>query len=233
MTARQLGAELLGSAGLLLAIAGSGIASASATDAATQLFQHAVVVGAALAALIATFASVSAAHFNPAVTLVEVLLGGLRRRVAVAYVAAQLVGGAAGVMLANTLFSLPAVALSDTERAGLALTASEAVATFGLAVVIFGVRRSGRPGAVPAAVGVWIAAAIYFTSSTSFANPAVTVARPLTDTFTGIAPASVPGFVAAQLVGALVAAAVIRWLFHPAGDTAGAIAGSHDHEERP
>jgi arsenate reductase len=174
-----------------------------------------VVVGAALGALIVTFGSVSGAHFNPAVTLVDALFGGLSTRLAMAYVAVQLAGGAAGVVLANIMFDLPAVAMSTTQRSGLALLLSEAVATAGLVVVIFGVGRSRHPGAVPAAVGAWIAAAIYATSSTSFANPAVTVGRVLTDTYTGIAPLGVGPFVVAQAVGALAAAALVGWLFRP------------------
>lgn len=215
MIARRLAAELIGTAGLLLAIVGSGITAATDGPESAQLFQHAVVVGAALGALIVTFGSVSGAHFNPAVTLVDALFGGLSTRLAMAYVAVQLAGGAAGVVLANIMFDLPAVAMSTTQRSGLALLLSEAVATAGLVVVIFGVGRSRRSGAVPVAVGAWIAAAIYATSSTSFANPAVTVGRVLTDTYTGIAPLGVGPFVVAQVVGALAAAALVGWLFRP------------------
>lgn len=215
MIARRLAAELIGTAGLLLAIVGSGITAATDGPESAQLFQHAVVVGAALGALIVTFGSVSGAHFNPAVTLVDALFGGLSTRLAMAYVAVQLAGGAAGVVLANIMFDLPAVAMSTTQRSGLALLLSEAVATAGLVVVIFGVGRSRHPGAVPAAVGAWITAAIYATSSTSFANPAVTVGRVLTDTYTGIAPLGVGPFVVAQVVGALAAAALVGWLFRP------------------
>lgn len=215
MTARRLAAELIGTAGLLLAIVGSGITAATDGPESAQLFQHAVVVGAALGALIVTFGSVSGAHFNPAVTLVDALFGGLSTRLAMAYVAVQLAGGAAGVVLANIMFDLPAVAMSTTQRSGLALLLSEAVATAGLVVVIFGVGRSRHPGAVPVAVGAWIAAAIYATSSTSFANPAVTVGRVLTDTYTGIAPLGVGPFVVAQVVGALAAAALVGLLFRP------------------
>lgn len=243
LTGRQLGAEFVGTAGLLLAVVGSGIATSGGglapgggvapggEAASAQLFRHAVVVGAALGTLIATFGSVSGAHFNPAVTLVDALFGGMRARRATGYVAAQLAGGAAGVVLANALFGLPPVALGDTDRTGIALAASEAVATFGLVVVIFGVIRAGRAGAVPAAVGAWIGAAIYFTSSTSFANPAVTVSRMLTDTFTGITPVSVPGFLAGQLAGALAAAAVIAWLFRPDPDLAHDVAVPHATDE--
>lgn len=215
MIARRLAAELLGTAGLLLAIVGSGITAAVDGPESAQLFQHAVVVGAALGALIVTFGPVSGAHLNPSVTVVDALFGGLRPWMAVGYVLAQVLGGVIGVVGANLLFEAPAVALATTDRTGLALAASEGLATFGLLVVIFGVARSGNAHAVPAAVGAWIGAAIYFTSSTSFANPAVTLARVLTDTYTGIAPAAVPGFLAAQVVGTGLATALIGWLFRP------------------
>lgn len=231
MVARRLAAELLGTAGLLLAIVGSGVAAASDAGTPAQLFPHAVVVGAALGALIMTFGSVSGAHFNPAVTLVDALFKGLGPWLAGGYVVAQLGGAVVGVVGANLLFGLPAVAVATTERAGWALAASEGVATAGLLLVIFGVARSGNTRAVPAAVGAWLAAAIYFTSSTSFANPAVTVARVLTDTYTGIAPAGVPAFLAAQLVGAAAAAGLIAWLFRPDPELAADIVVEHDHAE--
>ncbi|MGI8872922.1 MAG: aquaporin [Egibacteraceae bacterium] len=233
MTARRLVAELLGTAGLLLAIVGSGITASNAGAASTQLFQHAVVVGAALGALIVTFGSVSGAHFNPAVTLVDALFGGMSRWLAGGYVVAQLAGAVTGVFAANLLCDLPAVASAGTDRTGIALAASEGVATFGLLVVIFGVVRSGNTAAVPAAVGAWIAGAIYFTSSTSFANPAVTLSRLLTDTYTGIAPAAVPGFLLAQGLGALAAAATIHWLFRPGRSAAEDVVVPRDqHHER-
>lgn len=220
MIARRLTAEFLGTAGLLLAIVGSGIRAAADGPQSAQLFQHAVIVGAALAALIVTFGSVSGAHFNPVVTLVDALFGGLRARVAVGYVMAQLVGAVGGVILANVLFGLPAASIGTTDRTGLALAGSEIIATIGLLVVIFGVVRSGNVRAVPAAVGAWIAAAVYFTSSASFANPAVTLARVFTDSYTGIAPAAVPGFLVAQVAGGMLAAALIGWLFRPDADIA-------------
>lgn len=213
MTARRLVAEALGTAGLLLAIVGSGITASADGAASAQLFQHAAVVGAALAALIVTFGPVSGAHFNPAVTLVDAAFGGMAWRTAAAYLAAQTAGAIAGAALTNVLFDLPLVSFATTSRGGAAALFSEVVATFGLLVVIFGVVRSGRVAAVPAAVGAWIAAAIYFTPSASFANPAVTVARMLSDTYTGISPSDVPGFVVAQLLGAGAGAAVIAWLF--------------------
>lgn len=209
---RKLAAEFTGTAFLLLAIVGSGITASAGGSPPSRLFQHAVVVGATLAALIATFGRVSGAHLNPAVTLGAVLLGDIRPRLAAAYAFAQVGGGALGVVLANVMFSLPPVALASTDRTGLALGLSEGLATFGLVLVVAGTLRSGRPGAVAPAVGAYIAAAIYFTSSTSFANPAVTLARVLSDTDTGIGPVAVPGFLVAQIAGALMAAALAGWL---------------------
>jgi len=220
VTPRRLAAEFVGTAGLLVAVVGSGVNASQDGAASAQLFQHALVVGAALAALIVTFGPVSGAHFNPAVTVVDAGFGGLRWRLAAGYVTAQTAGAVVGVMAANLLFGMPAVQVATTQRSGAALAASEAVATFGLLVVVFGVVRSGRTAAVPAAVGAWIAAAIYFTPSASFANPAVTVARALTDTYTGIAPAGIPPFVAGQLTGAAAAALAVRLLFRPTASTA-------------
>lgn len=231
MTARKLAAEFVGTALLLVAIVGSGITASGDGAASAQLFQHAVVVGAALVALILAFGHVSGAHFNPAVTLVDALFGGLPTREAGGYVVAQLTGAVVGVVVTNAMFAEPAVAVAATDRSGAHLAGSEALATFGLLVVIFGVVRSGNLGAVPGAVGAYIAAAIYFTSSASFANPAVTVARALSDTYTGIAPGGIPGFLAAQLVGALAAAALIRWLFRPDAVDAHRVVVPHD--ERP
>jgi len=175
---------------------------------------------------------VSGAHFNPAVSIVDSMFGGLARRLAAGYVAAQVGGAVTGVVLANALFALPPVAIATTDRTGTALIASEMIATYGLLLVIFGVVRSGRVAAVPAAVGSWIAAAIYFTSSASFANPAVTIARLLTDSYTGIAPPAVPGFIGAQVVGAAAAWVTIRWLFAPAPELADDIlVPRHDRAE--
>jgi arsenate reductase len=220
MTARRLAAEFIGTALLLLAIVGSGVVTSTDGPASAQLFQHATVVGATLATLIVTFGSVSGAHFNPLVSIVDAVFGGLGRGIVFGYVAAQVLGAVAGVALANVLFGLPFVAIATTDRTGSGLMASEAVATYGLLVVIFGVVRAGRAAAVPAAVGAWIAAAVYFTSSASFANPAVTIARQLTDSYTGIAPPAVPGFVGSQIVGAAAAWLTIRWLFRPAPEMA-------------
>ena len=231
MTARSLVAEYLGTAGLLLAVVGSGIASSDGSPP-VQLFQHAVVVGAALFALILAFGSVSGAHFNPAVTLADVWMGGMPARDGLGYVGAQLTGAVSGTVGANLLFGLPAVAAATTDRTGLAPAVSEIVATFGLLVVIFGVVRSGRSASVPAAVGAWVAAAIYFTSSTSFANPAVTVARMATDTYTGINVAAVPAFLLAQAVGVALAVPTIRWLFPDAPELAAEVVVSHDGGHR-
>ena len=210
---RAVAAELIGTALLLWAIVGSGIVVTHDGPLVAQLFPHAVVVGLALAAIIVMLGPVSGAHLNPAVTMAAVLLGHLPRTRAAAYVTAQLVGAAIGTVVANLTFGLEPIGLSGRARDGLALAASEVAATLVLVLLIFLMVRAGRQvGAIAAAVGAYIAAAIVFTPSTSFANPAVTLARTLSDTFTGIAPASVPTFVAAQVVGALLAVALVRWL---------------------
>jgi arsenate reductase len=224
MNPRALVAEFVGTAGLLLAIVGSGITAGADGAASSQLFQHAAVVGAALYALILTFGSVSGAHFNPAVTVVDVWFGGMSARTGLAYAGVQVAGAIVGTVGANLLFGLPAVAASTTDRTGFGAAASEVVATFGLLLVIFGVVRSGRAASVPAAVGAWIAGAIYFTSSASFANPAVTVARMVTDT--GVA--AVPGFLVAQAVGVALAALTIRWLFVDVAGIAPDVIVPHD-----
>lgn len=230
MTSRKLVAEFLGTALLLAAIVGSGITASTDGAASAQLFQHAVVVGAALVALIVSFGHVSGAHFNPAVTAVDALFGGISPGLAAAYVMVQIAGAAAGVVATNLMFAEPAVAFAATPRHGLALAGSEALATFGLLVVIFGVVRSGNLRAVPGAVGAYIAAAIYFTSSASFANPAVTIARALSDTYTGIAPGGIVGFVAAQAAGTVVAAVVIGWLFTPDPSDAARVVTPHPRQ---
>lgn len=218
--ARRLVAEVLGTASLLAAIVGSGIVVAQGGDAPAQLVQHAIVVGAALTALILAFGPVSGAHLNPAVTLADAVFGGLSWPRAAAYIVAQLVGAGLGTMFTNLTFELPAVTLATTERASLAAAASEGAATAGLLVVIFGLIRSGGGRVVAAAVGAYIAAAIVFTSSDSFANPAVTLARMLSDTWAGIAPSSVPAFLAGQAAGTVGAIALIGWLYHPRPDEA-------------
>lgn len=226
-TARRLVAEALGTAFLLAAIVGSGIVTSSDGPASAQLFQHAAAVGLALGALIVTFGPVSGAHFNPVVTVVDALFGGLSARLAVAYVGAQLAGGVLGTVATHLMFDLPAVTMATSDRLGLHLALGEVVATLGLLLVIFGVVRSGNTGAVPAAVGAYIAAAIYFTSSAAFANPAVTVARALTDTYVAITPRSVPAYLLAQLAGAALAAGLVAWLFRPDPATAADVVVPH------
>jgi arsenate reductase len=179
-----------------------------------QLLENAAATAGALIGLILMFGAVSGAHFNPVVTLTDRMLGTTTPRDTVLYVGAQVIGGCAGAVLANLMFELPAVELSTKERSSPALWLSEVVATVGLLLVIQGCVRTGRSRAVPFAVGAWIGGAYWFTSSTSFANPAVTVARTLSDTFAGIAPSSAPMFIVMQLVGAVVAFGLIR-LFYP------------------
>lgn len=217
--ARRAVAEGVGTGLLVVAVVGSGIMATrlSPGDRGLQLLENALSTAGALVALIVALGAVSGAHFNPAVTLVSHSLGSIGRRDAGGYVAAQLVGGSLGTVVANVMFDLPAVHLATETRSSAALWLAEVVATTGLLLVIQGCIRSGRTSAVALAVGSWVGAAYWFTSSTGFANPAVTVARTLTDSFTGIAPASAPMFVVMQLVGAGVAVALIRVLF-PLGD---------------
>jgi glycerol uptake facilitator-like aquaporin len=180
-------------------------------NVAIALLANSLATGAALAALILTYGPISGAHFNPLVTMIDAVQGRLSGAQAVSYVFAQLLGAFTGVMVAHVMFSEPLLLASTHERSGAAQVFSESVATFGLVTVIAGVSRS-RPSAVPFAVGAYIVAAYWFTSSTSFANPAVTVARAFTNTFAGIRPADVPAFVLAQIIGAASAAALFRWL---------------------
>lgn len=213
--ARRALAELLGTLFLVAAVVGSGIAAQrlSPHDTGLQLLENAVATGAALVAIILAVGPVSGAHLNPAVSAVDALFGGLRRAELLVYVAAQMAGGALGAVVANAMFALAPVSLSHHQRSGGALALSEVVATFGLLLVIFGIARARRFSAAPFAVGAYITAAYFFTSSTSFANPAVTVARMLSDTFSGIAPSSVAAFVAAQAGGAALAWGAVRLLW--------------------
>jgi glycerol uptake facilitator-like aquaporin len=220
--------EFVGTAFLLAAIVGSGIMAANLTDdVGLQLLQNAVATAGVLVALILAFGSVSGAHFNPAVTITDRWFGGIDTPTAIWYVGAQTAGGIVGVMIANVMFDLDAVNLSTKDRSSLPLLVSEVVATLGLLLVIFGVVRSGRATTVAFAVGGYIAGAYYFTSSTSFANPAVTVARMFSDTFAGIRPADVPAFIAAQLVGTGVAIGLIRVLFPGIDDVADQVVLPH------
>jgi arsenate reductase len=216
---RRLTAEAVGTGFLVAAVVGSGIAAQrlSPNDVGLQLLENSFATGAALVALILAFGSVSGAHFNPVVTLADRLLGGMASAEAGAYVVAQITGGCIGAVVANLMFELPAVDWSTHERAAGGLWLGEVVATFGLVLVILGVVRStntaSRAALAAVAVGGYIAAAYWFTSSTSFANPAVTIARTLTDSFAGIQPASVPAFVAAQLAGGIAAVGLARYLW--------------------
>jgi glycerol uptake facilitator-like aquaporin len=211
---RKVAAELVGTAFLVMAVIGSGIAAVrlSPDDVGLQLLENSLVTGAALVALILALQPVSAA-FNPVVTLVERALGLLRTSDALALIAAQVAGGSLGAVVANLMFDLDAVSLATRDRDGAGLWLGEVVATLGLVLIIFGSLRADRGNTVAYAVGGYITAAYWFTSSTSFANPAVTVARMFSDTFAGIAPSSVPGFVAMQLVGGVLALGLVRLLY--------------------
>jgi glycerol uptake facilitator-like aquaporin len=212
---RRALAEGLGTGFLVAVVVGSGIAAQRLSPDAVglQLLENSTATALALVALILTFGTVSGAHFNPVVTLAELVTGKTEARAAAPYITAQIAGGCIGAMVANLMFELPAVEVSTQDRISAATFLAEVVATFGLLTVIFGVVRAHRMTAVPVAVAGYIGAAYWFTSSTSFANPAVTIARTLSDTFAGIAPASAPGFIAAQLLGAGLAVAVARILF--------------------
>jgi glycerol uptake facilitator-like aquaporin len=221
---RRCVAEALGTALLIIAVIGSGIMATrlSPDDVGLQLLENAIATGGALVALILTFGSVSGAHFNPIVTWTERSFGLLDSPTAIAATIAQVVGGCVGTMTANVMFDLPVVEFSTKDRSTGNLLFSEAIAAFGLLIVIFGIVRSGKGAMVPYAVGGWITGAYWFTSSTSFANPAVTVARMLSDSFAGIKPSSAPMFIVMQLVGMIAAGIVIRFLWptqHTEGST--------------
>ena len=211
---RQVFAEWLGTAFLLAAVIGSGIMAQrlSGGNVALALLCNTIATGAILVVLILIFAPLSGAHFNPAVTLAVALRRELPWPVAGLYVAAQIIGAIAGVWIAHLMFELPVWQLSLTTRAGIGQWLAEMVATFGLLLTIFGC-AARSPGAIPYAVGLYITSAYWFTASTSFANPAVTLARSLSNTFAGIAPDGVAAFVAAQLLGALLAVILSRWLW--------------------
>jgi glycerol uptake facilitator-like aquaporin len=212
--ARRVVAEWLGTAFLLAAVVGSGIMAQrlAGGNGALALLCNTLPTGAILAVLILVFGPLSGAHFNPAVSLACAVRGELRWPTVVLYIGAQVLGAVAGVWAAHLMFELPIWQFSATVRTGPAQWLAEAVATFGLLLTIFGT-AARTPAAVPYAVGLYITAAYWFTASTSFANPAVTLARALSDTFAGIAPAGVPGFVLAQLLGAGTALVLARWLW--------------------
>jgi glycerol uptake facilitator-like aquaporin len=218
--ARRALAEFTGTGLLVAVVVGSGIMAARLSPGATglELLENCVATAAGLAVIIVVLAPVSGAHLNPVVSVADWAVGrrpgtGLPGRDLPVYVAAQLAGGIAGAVLANLMFALPAVTMSTTARSAPHLWLGEAVATAGLVLVVFALARSGRGGLAPAAVAGWVGAAYWATSSTSFANPAVTVGRAFTDTFAGIAPSSVPGFVAAQAAGAALGAALVLVLY--------------------
>lgn len=211
---RRAVAELVGTAFLVMAVVGSGIMATrlSPDDVGLQLLQNSIATGAVLVALILALQPVSAS-FNPVVTVVEAVLRRIPLSLVGPLVGAQVVGGVVGAVLANLMFDLSAVSVASTSRSGAGLWLAEGIATLGLVLVVFGALRSRRPETVAFAVGGYIAAAYWFTSSTSFANPAVTVARMLSDTFAGIAPGSVPMFLLVQLAGGAVALGLVRLLF--------------------
>lgn len=212
---KRLTAEFVGTFFLLLAVVGSGImAQALSTDVGLQLLENSFATAGALVCLILTFGRVSGAQFNPVVTLWARLEGDLDTKSALSYVVVQVIGGILGVMAANVIFELDAINWSTRERSGPALWLSEIIATFGLLMVIIGVVRTRKDHWVAVSVAAYIGGAYFFTSSTSFANPAVTVARTFSDTFAGIEPASAPMFILCQLIGCLLAIAVMR-VTHP------------------
>ncbi|HEV2347248.1 MAG TPA: MIP/aquaporin family protein, partial [Actinocrinis sp.] len=218
--ARRAFAEALGTGLLVTVVVGSGLMAQRLSPGQTglELLENSTATAFGLAVLILAFGPVSGAHFNPVVTLVDHLLGrragtGIRPRAAAAYIGAQILGGIGGAVLANLMFDQPAIAASTHSRTGFPVWLGELVATAGLILVVFALGRTGRARQAPAAVGAYIGSAYWFTSSTSFANPAVTIARALTDSFAGIAPASVPGFVLAQLLGAALGALTVVVLY--------------------
>lgn len=212
---RRLLAELLGSAFLATLVIGSGIAAQTLSpgDVGLQLFENAAATAAGLFTIILMFGPVSGGHFNPVVSLADATFGGIGWRDALAYIPAQVGGCILGAITANGMFSLAAISISTHHRASGAHLFSEVIATSGLLLVIFSLARTRRAGTAPAAVGAYIGAAYFFTSSASFANPAISVGRIFSNTFAGIAPASVPGFIVAQLVGGVCAILAIRALY--------------------
>lgn len=211
---RRATAEFLGTCLLLFVIVGSGIVVQDpGNDPVVQLFAHAIVIGASLAVLIAVLGPISGAHLNPAVTLVAWRNRELTGRVAAGYVVAQTMGAIAGVALAHATFERALVSVSSAVRGGFGRALAEVVSTFVLVLLVGGLTRTNRVHLIPGAVGLWVGAAIFATSSTGFANPAVTLARSLTDTYAGIAPSNVPAFIVAQLSGALLAFAAAGFLF--------------------
>jgi glycerol uptake facilitator-like aquaporin len=234
--ARRLLAELLGSAFLAALVVGSGIAAQTLSpgNVGLQLFENAAATAAGLATIILMFGPVSGAHFNPVVSLADATFGGIAWRDALAYIPAQVAGCVVGAITANGMFALAAVSISTHHRASPAHLFSEVIATSGLLLVIFSLARTKRLSVAPAAAGAYIGAAYFFTSSASFANPAISVGRMFSDTFAGIAPASVPGFIVAQLVGCVCALALLRVLYPDVTpDEAAEVVLPHNQETPP
>jgi arsenate reductase len=231
---RRALAEFCGTAFLVAVVVGSGIAATklSPNDTGLQLLENAAATAGGLVALILAFGPVSGAHFNPVVSIADAVFGGLDRRDLPTYLAAQVSGAITGSILANVMFDLDAVTWSTHTRSSGGLWLGEVVATIGLLAVIFGVVRSGRASAAPFAVGAYIGSAYFFTSSTSFANPAVTIGRAFTDSFAGIEPASVPAFIACQLVGAALAVALVRALYPDIATVADDVVVPHQDRHR-
>jgi glycerol uptake facilitator-like aquaporin len=212
---RRVTAEFLGSGFLAALVIGSGIAAQRLSPGATglELLENAGATAAGLFAIILMFGPVSGGHFNPVVSFADAFFGGLSWRDAAAYLPAQVAGCTSGAVIANLMFALPAVSISAKHRATPAHFLAEVIATAGLLLVIFALARSGRTGPAPAAVGAYIGAAYWFTSSASFANPAITIGRMFSDTFAGIAPSSAPAYIGAQVIGSALAVAVIKALY--------------------
>lgn len=226
-------AEFLGTALLLVAVIGSGIAAQRLSPHAVglELLENSTATAASLVAIILAIGPVSGAHLNPAISLADRLLGGMPWREVAAYWPAQLAGAIVGTVVANLMFNLPAIQISTKVRSAPGLWLGEAVATFGLLLVIFAIVRSGRVVAVPFAVGAYIAGAYWFTSSTSFANPAVAVARMFSNTFAGIAPGSLMPYLGGQFVGCLLAVLAIRLLYPSVAEAAGSVVMPHPQDE--
>lgn len=231
-TPKRLVSETVGTAFLLAAVVGSGIMAErlAGGNVALALLANTIATGAALVALILTFGPVSGAHFNPAVTLADATQGGIPWRLVPGYIAAQCIGAVVGVYSAHFMFAQPLIQISRHTRSGPSQLFSEFVASFGLLAVIWGCSRA-RLSAVPFAVGAYITAAYWFTASTSFANPAVTLARSFTDTFAGIRPIDAPWFIVVQFIGALAATALFRWLMPALPETADELLMPHAKEE--
>lgn len=229
---RRLAAEFLGTAFLVAAVVGSGVMGARLAhgDVALALLANTIATGAALIAIILTFGPISGAHLNPAVTLADAIERGLSWPHAVQYSVVQIFGGITGTIAAHLMFGLPPISLSQHIRSGPAQFLSEFIATFGLLSVIWGCSRA-RSSVVPFAVGAYITAAYWFTATTSFANPAVTIARSFSDTFAGIRPADAPLFIVAQLLGALAATFLFRWLVPTLPSTAKDVVIAHANDK--